>query len=105
MGQVQRAEGDGVDSQMAGYVSVTGSVAEASRAFGVTFGMFKGPDGHMYRSPEQEASAPTAVASSILTDQRARHCPAHDEAGPAAPGRQLLDRKAVLAVLRPEGRH
>ena len=57
----------GVDSQMAGYVSVTGSVADASRAFGVSFGIFKGPDGKMYRSPEQEASAPAAVASSVLT--------------------------------------
>jgi len=65
-----RSEGlkvTGVDSQMAGYVSVTGSIADASRAFGVTFGMFKGPDGHMYRAPESEASAPSAVASSILT--------------------------------------
>jgi subtilase family serine protease len=56
-----------VDSQMAGYVSVAGSVADASRAFGVSFGMFKGPDGGMYRSPEQEASAPADIASSILT--------------------------------------
>ncbi len=57
----------GVDSQMAGYVSATGSIASASRAFGVTFGMFKGPDGAMYRAPEQQASAPEAIASSILT--------------------------------------
>ncbi|HUK72550.1 MAG TPA: S53 family serine peptidase [Streptosporangiaceae bacterium] len=57
----------GVDSQLAGYVSVTGSVAAARSAFGVSFGKFKGPDGHMYRAPEQAASAPSSVASSILT--------------------------------------
>jgi subtilase family serine protease len=29
--------------------------------------MFKGPDGKMYRSPEQSASAPASVASAVLT--------------------------------------
>ncbi len=57
----------GVDSQMAGYVSVSGSVAAARSAFGVSFGKFKAPNGHMYRAPEQAASAPSSIARSILT--------------------------------------
>ena len=52
-----------VDSDMAGYVSVTGSVAAAGRAFGVTFGSFRAPDGQLYRAPEQAASAPSAIAA------------------------------------------
>jgi subtilase family serine protease len=57
----------GVDSQMAGYVSVTGSVAAASQAFGVGFGTFKAPDGHAYRAPDQAATAPASVAGDVLT--------------------------------------
>ena len=57
----------GVNAREAGYVSVTGSVAAASRAFDVAFGSFKGPDGHMYRAPESAASAPSSVADAILT--------------------------------------
>jgi subtilase family serine protease len=57
----------GVDSQMAGYVSVTGSVAAASQAFGVGFGTFKAPDGHAYRAPDQAATAPSSVAGDVLT--------------------------------------
>jgi subtilase family serine protease len=57
----------GVDGQMAGYVTATGSVTDASRAFGVRFGSFKGPDGHFYRAPEQTATAPASVASDVLT--------------------------------------
>ena len=56
----------GVDSEVAGYVSVRGSLAAARKAFDVQFGMFAGPGGHMYRAPEQEASAPRSVAGSIL---------------------------------------
>lgn len=56
----------GVDRRMAGYVSVTGSVAAARQAFAVTFGSFKAPDGIMYRAPEQTASAPSLIADSIL---------------------------------------
>ncbi len=33
----------------------------------MNFGSFKGPDGHIYRAPEQPASAPASVAGSILT--------------------------------------
>jgi subtilase family serine protease len=57
----------GVDGQVGGYVSVTGTVAAAKAAFAVTFGTFKAPDGHKYRAPAQSASAPTSVASAVLT--------------------------------------
>jgi subtilase family serine protease len=56
----------GVADQVAGYVSVSGSVADAGRAFGVSFGTFRGPGGHLYRAPEQTASAPASVASDVL---------------------------------------
>jgi subtilase family serine protease len=56
-----------VNDHMGGYVTVTGSLAAAKRAFDVTFGSFKAPDGNSYRSPEQAASAPSSIASSILT--------------------------------------
>ena len=56
-----------VDSQIGGYVSVSGSIAAARRAFGVTFGSFEAPDGHVYRAPEQTASAPSSIAASIAT--------------------------------------
>jgi len=56
----------GVDSEVAGYVSVRGSVAAARKAFDVQFGMFAGPGGRIYRAPEEEASAPRSVAGSIL---------------------------------------
>jgi subtilase family serine protease len=57
----------GVNSQLAGYVSTRGTVAAASRAFGVKFGRYQGPDGHFYRAPEQTATAPGSVASDVLT--------------------------------------
>jgi subtilase family serine protease len=56
----------GVDSQMAGYVSVTGSVADAREAFGVSFGMFKAPTGDAYRAPTEAASAPGSVSGDVL---------------------------------------
>jgi subtilase family serine protease len=56
----------GVADQVAGYVNVSGSVAAASRAFGVSFGTFSGPGGHRYRAPEQTASAPASVAGDVL---------------------------------------
>ncbi len=48
------------------YVAVRGSVAAASKAFGVTFGTYRGPDGLSDRAPNQAASAPSSVASSVL---------------------------------------
>ena len=48
------------------YVGVRGSVAAASKAFGVTFGTYRGPGGQSDRAPEQAATAPSSVASSVL---------------------------------------
>ena len=62
-----------VDSEIAGYVEVEGSVAQATRAFGVSFGSFEGPDGHMYRAPESNATAPASVARFDPHDKWARH--------------------------------
>jgi subtilase family serine protease len=55
------------EGQIGDYVSVTGSVAAASQAFGVTFGTYRGTDGHAYRAPEEAATAPSSVAADILT--------------------------------------
>jgi subtilase family serine protease len=56
-----------VTDEIGGYVQVRGSVAEAAKAFGVTFGMFRGPDGKADRAPEAAASAPAGVAADVLT--------------------------------------
>jgi subtilase family serine protease len=48
------------------YVGVRGSVAAASKAFGVTFGTYRGPGGQSARAPEQAATAPSSIASSII---------------------------------------
>ena len=48
------------------YIGVRGSVAAASKAFGVTFGTYRGPGGQSARAPDQAATAPSSVASSIL---------------------------------------
>ncbi len=48
------------------YIGVRGSVAAASKAFGVTFGTYKGPGGTSDRAPNQTATAPSSVASSVL---------------------------------------
>jgi subtilase family serine protease len=57
----------GASRGIGGYVSVRGSVAAASRAFGTAFGMFKGPDGHLYRAPRGSATAPAGVSADVLT--------------------------------------
>jgi subtilase family serine protease len=56
-----------VEDEMGGYVAVQGSVQAATRAFSVTFGMFRGPDGRADRAPEQAATAPASLASAVLT--------------------------------------
>ncbi len=56
-----------VEDEMGGYVAVQGSVQAAARAFGVTFGTFRGPDHRADRAPEQPATAPASVASAVLT--------------------------------------
>ena len=55
-----------VKDEMGGYVEVTGSVQDAVKAFGTTFGMFKGPDGKKDRAPAQTATAPAGVAGDVL---------------------------------------
>jgi len=49
------------------FVAVRGSVAAASKAFGVSFGTFRGPGGQSARAPESAASAPSSVASYVLS--------------------------------------
>ena len=56
-----------VKDDVGGYVEVTGSVQEAVKAFGVTFGTFKGPDRKNDRAPVQTATAPAGVAGDVLT--------------------------------------
>src|SRR5580704_12033290 len=51
-----------VDDAIGGYVEVQGSVQAAAKAFGVTFGTFKGPDKKADRAPAQAATAPASVA-------------------------------------------
>jgi subtilase family serine protease len=48
------------------YVGVRGSVAAASKAFGVTFGTYRGPGGQSDRAPEHAATAPSSIARSVL---------------------------------------
>jgi len=55
-----------VDGSADGYVAVTGSVSDATKAFSVTFQNFKGPDKRTDRAPAQSASAPASVASAVL---------------------------------------
>jgi hypothetical protein len=56
-----------VADEVGGFVQVHGSVAATAKAFGVTFGTFRGPDGKADRAPEQAASAPASVAADVLT--------------------------------------
>ena len=48
------------------YIGVSGSVAAASKAFGVTFGTFRAPGGQAARAPESAATAPSSVAADVL---------------------------------------
>ncbi|MGH3149298.1 MAG: S53 family peptidase [Streptosporangiaceae bacterium] len=56
-----------VDNAIGGYIEVTGSVQATAQAFGVTFGMYRGPDKKADRAPAAAATAPAAVASAIST--------------------------------------
>jgi subtilase family serine protease len=55
------------EDEVGGYVEVTGSVQQATQAFGVTFGMYQAPGGQSARAPEASATAPADVASDVLT--------------------------------------
>ncbi|HEY9242789.1 MAG TPA: S53 family peptidase [Streptosporangiaceae bacterium] len=48
------------------YIAVRGSVAAASKAFGVSFGTYRGPGGQSARAPESAATAPASVAGDVL---------------------------------------
>ena len=48
------------------YVAVSGSVAAASQAFGVSFANYKAPGGQVARAPQSAATAPASVASYVL---------------------------------------
>ena len=48
------------------YIGVRGSVSAASKAFGVTFGTYRGPGGQSDRAPDHAATTPSSVASSVL---------------------------------------
>jgi subtilase family serine protease len=56
----------GVSDEIGGYVRVRGTAAATAKAFDVTFGAFRGPDGATARAPEQAATAPSAVAADVL---------------------------------------
>jgi subtilase family serine protease len=56
-----------VSGGVGGYVTVTGPVSAAAKAFSVTFGSFRGPDKRTDRAPEQAATAPASVGSAVLT--------------------------------------
>lgn len=55
-----------VTNGIGGYVSVTGSVAQASKAFGVSFAQYQDPSGQTARAPKQTATVPTSVADAVL---------------------------------------
>jgi len=57
----------GVSDEIGGYLTVTGTVAATQRAFGVTFGTYRGPDGKTDRAPSGAATAPASVAADVLT--------------------------------------
>jgi subtilase family serine protease len=56
----------GVTSGAGGYVSATGTVAQASQAFGVTFANYTDPSGQTARAPQSAATVPSSVAGDVL---------------------------------------
>jgi subtilase family serine protease len=56
-----------VTREIGGYVAVSGSVAQATKTFGVSFASFQAPNGHFYRAPTAAATAPSPVAGDVLT--------------------------------------
>jgi subtilase family serine protease len=56
-----------VSAEIGGYVQVRGTAAAMAKAFDVTFGAFRGPDGTQVRAPRQSASAPAALAGDVLS--------------------------------------
>jgi subtilase family serine protease len=56
----------GATSGIGAYVTATGSVADAAKAFGVSFGSYTAPTGGTARAPEQAATVPSALASDVV---------------------------------------
>ena len=56
----------GMTSGAGGYVSVTGTVAEASQAFGVSFANYTDPTGQTARAPVSAATVPGSVSGDVL---------------------------------------
>ena len=56
----------GVTDGFGSYVSVTGTVAQASQAFGVSFANYTDPSGQMARAPRSAATVPSSVAADVL---------------------------------------
>ncbi len=48
------------------YVAVSGSVAAAGKAFGVSFANYRAPGGQVARAPQSAATAPASVAGYVL---------------------------------------
>ena len=85
------------------FIAVRGSVAAASKAFGVSFGTYRGPGGQAARAPEQAATAPASVAGSVLAVAGLDTAKSQIKPALPPPPPQLLGRPAVLDLLRPEG--
>jgi subtilase family serine protease len=56
----------GVTSGFGGYVSVTGTLAQAGQAFGVSFANYTDPSGHTARAPQSAATVPSSIAGDVL---------------------------------------
>ncbi len=56
----------GMTSGAGGYVAVTGTVAEASQAFGVSFANYTDPTGQTARAPVSAATVPGSVSGDVL---------------------------------------
>ena len=95
-----------VNDKADGYISVTGSVTDAAKAFSVTFHNYRGPDKRTDRAPEQAASAPASVGHGIIAVTGLDNATHEMQPGrhAAAPALELLDGRHLLAVLRAEDR-
>ncbi|HUA43805.1 MAG TPA: S53 family peptidase [Solirubrobacteraceae bacterium] len=56
----------GMTDGFGGYVSVSGTLAQASKAFGVSFANYTDPTGQTARAPESAATVPGSVAADVL---------------------------------------
>jgi len=56
----------GVTNGVGSYVSVTGTLAQASQAFGVGFANYTDPNGQTARAPQAAATVPSSIAGDVL---------------------------------------